>query len=125
MLNLISKVFGIFSSGPGKIVAIAIITTSLVGFIMWGYNSIYSAGYNEAALEYEVKLSEKLVEEITKAQTKWQIETDKAIALVKKDQVVIEKVKTVYKDVYKTEYECEDVGQNALELLNRVFTEEE
>jgi len=124
MWSAISNIFGMLSSGPGKMIAIAALVASLTGFVVWGYNSIYSAGYNEASLEYQVMLSEKLSEEISKAQAQWEIETKKAIALVKRDQVVIEKVKTVYKDVYRTDYTCDDIGENALELLNRVFTEE-
>lgn len=124
MWNTLSKAFGFFSSGPGKFIAVATIVTALISFSMWGYNNIYDAGYNEAALKYEVALSEKVVEEVQKAKSQWKVESDKALQVAKKDRIVVEKVKTIYKDVYKTEYVCEDIGSNALELLNRVFDEE-
>ena len=121
MLGILSKFLPFLSSGPGKMIWITTLLTTLTSFCVWGYNSIYEAGYNEASLLYKTEMVRKIEEELDKARTNWEIETDKAIALAKTEREVVEKVKTVYVDVYKTEYLCEDVGDNALELLNRVF----
>lgn len=118
----ISKIVGFASSGPAKLIIIAGVITALTAFRMWDYANIYEAGFNEAALEFRSELSDQLAEEVAKARAEWKIESDRALALVEKERVVVEKTKTIYRDVYKTEYSCKDIGVNALELLNRSLT---
>lgn len=124
MLNLINTIKGFMTSGPGKFIAIASIVATLSSFCIWGYNQIYDAGYNEASLKYQKAYAEKLTEEINTAKEQWKIESDKALELAKAEKEVVEKVKTIYKDVYKVKYVCDDIGESAVELLNRVFEED-
>lgn len=120
---MLSKIFSFFSGGYGKVILILSLVSTLTAFVMWGHSVVYSSGYTDASLVYEKAMSEQVILELDKAKIQWQIDTDKAVALADKDKEVIERVKTVYRDVYKTEYKCNDIGDNALELLNRVFEE--
>tara|TARA_R110000803_G_scaffold13482_9_gene37944 strand:- start:22650 stop:23045 length:396 start_codon:yes stop_codon:yes gene_type:complete len=124
MIGWIGKIFGMFSGIPAKLGLIVTLVTTVTTFAVWGYNNVYESGYNEAALQYETQMAKKVSEELNKAKTTWQVEAEKAIAAAKAEREVVEVTKTVYRDVYKTKFVCKDLGENALELLNRAFNDE-
>ncbi len=114
-IPFVSKLTGL----PSKLIALGTILTVLISFTYWGYDKIYTAGYNEAALEYQTEMVSKVKEEVDKAKLLWKDEHDKIISNLKREKQVEIVTKEVYRDVYHTEYVCEDIGKNALELLNR------
>lgn len=124
ILGLIGKMLPAVTGKAGKLGLIVTLISCLTGFYMWDRSNTYQAGYNEAALQYQIQMSAKVMEELTLAKQSWQVEADKAIAAAKADRLVETVVRTVYRDVYRTDFICKDIGENALELLNRVYDQE-
>lgn len=121
--KLISNLIPSFKSLPIKLILIAGLVTTLTTFCVWGYNTVYEAGYNKASLEYQKEVSNKVKESLVKAREEWDVEAAKALEVARSEKEIVERTKTVYRDVYRTEYVCEDIGKSAVELLNRVLEE--
>ena len=96
-----------------------IILTTLIGALTATYHAVYDAGYTKASQEALQGQASVVKTALREARESWATEARATEIVIQKETQIVEVVKTVYKDVYKTKYVCKDVGSNVIELLNR------
>jgi len=112
-----------------KIIAGAFIITAIIGFIKWGHDVIWQAGYDAATVKCEQAKGDK----------KEKIDNENLEIINKLDEIkedtapapsiieTVEIVKYVEKTIEKEVYVCDNVGANLIGVLNnnrnRIFGE--
>jgi hypothetical protein len=124
MINLI---LNFLKGGSGKLTMYVILVTSVIGFITWGYNQIYQAGYSARVVEEHTVLQEALEasekrykEELEEAKALYSLKTREAQKLSQELEDIKLNPMVIYREIPKIveASECKFVDPSLVRLLN-------
>lgn len=96
--------------------------TALIGFVYWGYDNVFDAGYNarkaEEVVLVEASITEKSVA-LEKAKNEAERKRDKALKDLTQLRLIKDKVKVIYREIptIVEKSSCSDLGGDVHRLL--------